>query len=171
MFELKTLSKEAISRSLERVERYRLLNEPAVAESICHAILHVEPAHQQALVMLILVTTDQFAIKPVWLALPQQSGGASSFGVSSYRSALVRAGHPEDAIRQLDANTVLSFEFQPAAGPRSAPTNFRRARRHAPVQWDVRQHKTTTDDWERAFEAAVAKRVRGALRRACAARA
>ena len=113
----------------------------------------------------IVVTTDQFAIKPLWLALPQQSGGvsSSSFGVSSYRSALVRAGHPEDAIRQLDANTVLSFEFQRAAGPRSAPTNFRRTRRHAPVQWDVRQHKTTTDDWERAFEAAVAKRVRGAI--------
>ena len=64
MFELKTLSKEAISRSLERVERYRLLNEPAVAESICHDILHVESEHQQALVMLVLVTTDQFAENP-----------------------------------------------------------------------------------------------------------
>ena len=61
MFELKTLSKEAIPNSLERVERYRLLGEPAVAESICHDILQVEPEHQQALVQLILVTTDQFA--------------------------------------------------------------------------------------------------------------
>jgi hypothetical protein len=60
MFEFKTLSKEAIPNSLERVERYRLLNEPAVAESICHDILHVEPDHQQALVMLILAKTDQF---------------------------------------------------------------------------------------------------------------
>jgi hypothetical protein len=64
VFELKMLSKEAIPRSLERVERYRLLNEPAVAESICHDILHVESEHQQALVMLILVTTDQFAENP-----------------------------------------------------------------------------------------------------------
>ena len=60
MFELKTLSKEAIPKALERVERYRLLNEPAVAVSICQDILHIEPEHQQALVMLILALTDQF---------------------------------------------------------------------------------------------------------------
>ena len=64
MFDLKTLAKEAIPHALERVERYRLLNEPAVAESICQDILQVEPDHQQALVMLILVTTDQFAANP-----------------------------------------------------------------------------------------------------------
>ena len=35
MFELKPLSREAIPRALEKAERYRLLNEPAEAESIC----------------------------------------------------------------------------------------------------------------------------------------
>ena len=60
MFEIKTLSREAIPKALERVERYRLLNEPAVAVSICQDILHIEPEHQQALVMLILALTDQF---------------------------------------------------------------------------------------------------------------
>ena len=60
MFELKTLSKDAIPHSLERVERYRLLNEPAVAVSICHDILHVDPSNQQALIGLILALTDQF---------------------------------------------------------------------------------------------------------------
>ena len=64
MFDLKTLANEAIPHALERAERYRLLNEPAVAESICLDILQVEPDHQQALVMLILVTTDQFAHNP-----------------------------------------------------------------------------------------------------------
>ena len=59
-FELKTLSKAAIPKSLERVERYRLLNEPRVAESICLDILAVEPQHQQALIMLVLALTDQF---------------------------------------------------------------------------------------------------------------
>ncbi len=61
MFQIKTLSKEAIPKALERVERYRLLNEPAVAVSICQDILQVEPGHQQALVMLILALTDQFS--------------------------------------------------------------------------------------------------------------
>ena len=60
MFELKSLSKDAIPHSLERVERYRLLNEPAVAVSICHDILHVDPENQQALIGLILALTDQF---------------------------------------------------------------------------------------------------------------
>ena len=58
--ELKVLSKEAIPRSLERVERYRLLNQPAVAESICSDILEVEADNQQALTGLILALTDQF---------------------------------------------------------------------------------------------------------------
>ncbi len=59
--ELKKLSTEGIPRALERVERYRLLNQPAVAESICWDILGVEPGHQQATVGLILALTDQFA--------------------------------------------------------------------------------------------------------------
>jgi hypothetical protein len=58
--ELKVLSKEAIPRSLERVERYRLLNQPALAESICFDILEVESDNQQALTGLILALTDQF---------------------------------------------------------------------------------------------------------------
>ncbi len=60
MFELKTVSKTAIPRSLERVERYRLLNEPAIAESICRDILRVDPENQQAMIMLLLSLTDQF---------------------------------------------------------------------------------------------------------------
>ncbi len=59
MFELKPLSKDAIPRSLEKAERYRLLNEPRVAESICSDILRADPENQLALVMLILALTDQ----------------------------------------------------------------------------------------------------------------
>jgi hypothetical protein len=60
MFELKAISKEAIPRALEKAERYRLLNEPAEAESICLDILRTDPEHQQALVMLLLALTDRF---------------------------------------------------------------------------------------------------------------
>jgi hypothetical protein len=61
MIELKTLSHEAIARSLEKAERYRLLNEPEEAESICLDVLRVEPGNQYALVTLLLALTDQFA--------------------------------------------------------------------------------------------------------------
>ncbi len=60
MFELKTLSKEGVGAALERAERYRLLNEPREAESICRDILEIEPENQQALVTLLLSLTDQF---------------------------------------------------------------------------------------------------------------
>lgn len=60
MFELKTLSPEAIGRSLEKAERYRLLNEPEEAESICLDVLAVAPDSRPALVTLLLALTDQF---------------------------------------------------------------------------------------------------------------
>ena len=60
MFELRPLSSAAISGSLAKAERYRLLNEPGQAESICLDVLAIDPAHQEALTTLILAITDQF---------------------------------------------------------------------------------------------------------------
>src|SRR5579863_3512160 len=59
-FELKSISVQSIPQALEKVERYRLLNEPALAESICLDILAIVPDHQQALISLLLARTDQF---------------------------------------------------------------------------------------------------------------
>jgi hypothetical protein len=60
MFELKPLSKDAIPAALEKAMRYRLLNEPAEAESICLDILRTDTVNQQALVTLVLALTDRF---------------------------------------------------------------------------------------------------------------
>ncbi len=60
MAELKSLHKDAIPAALEKAERYRLLNEPGEAESICLDILHVDPENQQALITLLLALTDRF---------------------------------------------------------------------------------------------------------------
>jgi hypothetical protein len=57
---LKSLSKEAIPAALDKARQYRLLNEPAEAESICLDILEVEPGNQQALIIRLLALTDQF---------------------------------------------------------------------------------------------------------------
>jgi hypothetical protein len=60
MFELKPLSEKAVPRALEKAERYRLLNEPVEAESICQDVLRIDPDNQQALISLLLALTDQF---------------------------------------------------------------------------------------------------------------
>lgn len=60
MSELKSLHKEAIPAALEKAERYRLLNEPGEAESICLDVLNVDPENQQALITLLLALTDRF---------------------------------------------------------------------------------------------------------------
>jgi hypothetical protein len=60
MFQLKSLSREAIPAALEKAHRYRLLNEPLEAESICRDVLEVDPGNQEATVALLLALTDQF---------------------------------------------------------------------------------------------------------------
>ena len=61
MSELKSLSRAAIPAALEKAERYRLLNEPGEAESICLDILATDPENQPALITLLLAVTDRFS--------------------------------------------------------------------------------------------------------------
>lgn len=62
MFQLKRISKECIPNALQKAERYRLLNQPWLAESICEDVLEIEPANQEAIVILLLAITDQFGM-------------------------------------------------------------------------------------------------------------
>jgi len=77
MFDLKTLSKDAIPSALDKAVRYRLLNEPMQAESISLDILAIETDNQKALINLVLALTDQFpqrlqsAFKEATEALPR----------------------------------------------------------------------------------------------------
>ncbi len=59
--ELKKIDKSGVPHALDKAERYRLLNDPAQAESICLDILAVDPDNQDAVRALILALTDQFA--------------------------------------------------------------------------------------------------------------
>ena len=60
MSQLKPITRSAIPAALEKAERYRLLNEPGGAESICLDVLAIDPEHSDALVTLLLAITDQF---------------------------------------------------------------------------------------------------------------
>ena len=60
MFELKSLSPEAVPAALEKANRYRLLNEPGAAESIYLDILGTDPDNQEALKNIVLAMSDRF---------------------------------------------------------------------------------------------------------------
>lgn len=60
MPELKPISAESIPGAIEKAERYRLLCEPVLAESICLDILDADPENARAITILLLAITDQF---------------------------------------------------------------------------------------------------------------
>lgn len=61
MFQIKPISKESIPTALEKAERYRFLNEPMLAESICLDILDADPENSRAIVTMLLAITEQFS--------------------------------------------------------------------------------------------------------------
>ena len=63
-FELKPISRESVRAALQKAERYRVINDPSSAESICLDVLTLDHENQQALVTLLLAITDQFAEAP-----------------------------------------------------------------------------------------------------------
>jgi len=65
MPDLKPISRQSVPLALEKAERYRLINDPSSAESICLDVLTVDSENQQALVTLLLAITDQFDAGPV----------------------------------------------------------------------------------------------------------
>jgi hypothetical protein len=61
MFRLKKISKDSVPQAIEKAERYRLLNEPGQAVSICQDVLEIEPQNQKAVITMILALTDRFS--------------------------------------------------------------------------------------------------------------
>ena len=111
-FELKTLSPEAVPRALAKAERYRLLNEPGEAESICLDALAIEPDNQEALATLLLALTDQFGDDTSAVASPKR--GRRSSGCATTTSAPTTPGivYERRAKAQLAHGT-------PGCGPRA----------------------------------------------------
>ncbi|HZI76628.1 MAG TPA: hypothetical protein VFD73_21905, partial [Gemmatimonadales bacterium] len=63
-FQPKPITKEGVPAALQKAERYRVINDPSSAESICLDVLAVEPENQEALIILLLAITDQFGAAP-----------------------------------------------------------------------------------------------------------
>jgi hypothetical protein len=63
MFEMKPLSPDSLESAQSKAVRYRLLNEPKLAESVCRDILAVDPRNRDATITLMLSLCDQFRAK------------------------------------------------------------------------------------------------------------
>jgi tetratricopeptide (TPR) repeat protein len=125
--EPKPLSPEAIPRALEKAERYRLLNEPWEAESICLDALRVAPDNPEALVTLILARTEQFDEGPAGIVesarsllpkLPDAYARAYYGGIVSERlaKAHLRRGGPDSGAMAADClREAMAFYEQAEA--------------------------------------------------------
>jgi hypothetical protein len=91
MFDLKKISPEAIPGALSKAERYRLLNDPMEAESICLDVLEVEPDNQDALIILLLALTDQFKreLFPAFTQAKEILGRLSDHYCKEYYSGMI----------------------------------------------------------------------------------
>lgn len=131
MFELKLLSTDAIPAALAQAERYRLLNEPVEAESICLDVLRIDAEHQEALVTLVLALTDQFSDGPVARPMAAAEGAVTRLRDSYKRlyyagiirerrgKAELRRDHPgsSQSVRAWLQEAMASYERAEAIRP------------------------------------------------------
>ena len=119
MFELKPLRAEAIPAALSKAERYRLLNEPEQAQSICQDVLRTQPGNQQAITLYLLAITDCFRSQHPDLRMAQALiEQLTSEYDRSYYSGIV---DERLARGRLESGSVLA--------PQEAYEGFRRAMR------------------------------------------
>src|SRR5207249_3883688 len=112
-FTLKTLSVEAVPRALTKAERYRLLNEPGEAESICRDALAADPDNEEALITLLLALTEQFEDDAAGAAAAADAAKVAERLRSDYERAYYTG-----IIWERRAKAQLR-RFAPSAGPRA----------------------------------------------------
>ena len=91
----------------------------------------------------LILVNDTFATKPLWFS---QDG--DKFGVASYESSLRMSGFTD--IQKVAGN--YSWKFNLKTLKEDDVTQL--------VDFDINQHKTTYDDWIKAFEKSISKRVK-----------
>ena len=119
MFELKSLTREAIPAALEKAHRYRLLNEPEQAESICEDVLRIDPDNQDALATLILALTDRFARPAAGVAAARARPAAAT--ARRVRAGVLRRDH-----RRARGDRVAAVRTSRGAARRRTTASARR---------------------------------------------
>ncbi len=126
----KPIHRESIPRALAKAERYRLLNEPFQAESICRDVLAIDPANEEALICLILAITDMFTgtqaraddARPFVQRLATEYDRLYYAGVVEERWArsLLASGFPPSAVHD---SLLLAMQRFEQAQPHAQPGN------------------------------------------------
>ena len=93
---------------------------------------------------LLYYSTDVFSIKPLWFA-----NDNNDIGLCSYESSLKLLGFKN--IKQIEANTTIKLKL----------STRELLLKQTVYDFDLKQYKTTFDDWNRAFENSILKRTSG----------
>lgn len=100
---------------------------------------------------IIVVSSDVFMTKPLWVAKRGGGGGAGDgdceYGVATYKSAL-SVFFDDDDIKLVRPNTTVVYDL----------ATFDIVKERSVFDFDLEQKKTDLVDWEKAFEEAVMKR-------------
>src|SRR3954454_4623645 len=118
---LKSISHAGIGAAIAKAERYRYLNEPEEAESICRDILAVDSSHQMAQRILGLAISDQFTggskdrfaeAATIFAGLEEQYARLYYAGILHERhaKAQLRAGRPTPAVAAELEEAMRNFE-------------------------------------------------------------
>jgi asparagine synthetase B (glutamine-hydrolysing) len=90
---------------------------------------------------ILLFSTDVFSIKPLWFAREE-----GDFALSSYSSCIERLGFSDVIQIEANATYILSLSTLELKEVKKV------------YEFDLNQHKTDFNDWECAFQDAIAKR-------------
>jgi hypothetical protein len=141
MRELKPLSRDAVDAALAKAERYRFLNEPGEAESICLDILAVDSTNQAALITLLLALTDQFGAaadahrraRDVLASLESEYDKAYYAGIIAERRAKAQLAHggPGSSVGAYDWIAEAMHHFERAEWLRPSGNDDARLRWNA----------------------------------------
>jgi asparagine synthetase B (glutamine-hydrolysing) len=92
----------------------------------------------------IVISSDVFKTKPIFY-----SAAGGEFGCCTFRTPLEIAGHTE--VTAMPPNQTVVFDLD----------NLRLLDKFPVYEFNLTQFKTTFDDWDRAFQAAIRKRAAG----------
>ena len=162
MFELKLLSPSAVPSALALAERYRLLNEPGEAESICLDVLRVEPDNQDAIVTMLLALTDQFtdgSVSRTMAAAEEAARRLRDEYRRLYYSGLIRERRAKAQIRsELPATSasvrewlrdaMAFYERAEAIRPAGQDEPLLRWNACARILWTLPEYQPDTQGWD-----------------------
>ena len=143
--ELKRVKAESIPRALQKAERYRLLNEPRSAESICRDVLEVDESNESAIKILILAITDQFTMGGERTGMRERKADVESllsrlpdeYSQLYYKGVMLERWAKGLLREKTDPRTVHEFLVEAMAAYEAAEAIFDTDNQDAELRWNT----------------------------------